>query len=258
MTKMAETKDPLFVTALARGMEILACFTVGLPELNTSQIARMTGLPQPTVWRFCHTLLELGYLDAVPGTRTMKPGIRLLAFGQAALSAQPLAQFALPHMQEIANRHEGAVSLGVRDGLNMIYLQRCQGSSIIRVDLQIGSRVPLAVSATGWAYIAGLGEAEREGVIAELRAEGRANWDEIEAKLRSGLKAFARQGYIENIGLLHPQINSVAVPVRSRDGSTVLSLSSGGISQIFSRDKLAVIGTELKALAERLAPLVLL
>jgi DNA-binding IclR family transcriptional regulator len=251
-----EAKDPLFVTALARGMEVLRCFTVANPELGTSQIARLTGLPQPTVWRLCHTLLELGYLDAIPGRQTMRPGIRLLGLGQAVLLGQPIAELALPHMQAIASKHEGAVSLGARDGLSMIYLQRCQGSSIILADLQVGSRVPLATSATGWAYIAGLGLTERKAVLNELRAERRDNWAEIEPKLLEALHDYESTGYIVNIGSLHARINSVAVPIRSPDGHEILSLSSGGISQVFDPAKLAEIGLELKKLAEKLAPLI--
>ena len=253
-----EAKDPLFVTALARGMEVLRCFTVANPELGTSQIARLTGLPQPTVWRLCHTLLELGYLDAIPGRQTMRPGIRLLGLGQAVLLGQPIAELALPHMQAIALHHEGAVSLGARDGLSMIYLQRCQGSSIILADLRVGSRVPLATSATGWAYIAGLGQIERKAVLNELRAERRENWPEVESRLLEALRDYELTGYVVNIGSLHAQVNSVAVPIRSPDGREILSLSSGGISQIFHPEKLAEIGLELKKLADKLAPLLTL
>jgi DNA-binding IclR family transcriptional regulator len=254
----SDGKDPLFVTALARGMDVLRCFTAANPELGTSQIARLTGLPQPTVWRLCHTLLELGYLDAIPGRQSMRPGIRLLGLGQAVLFGQPIAELALPHMQAIASRHEGAVSLGARDGLSMIYLQRCQGSAIILADMRVGSRVPLATSATGWAYIAGLGQAERKAVLNELRAERRANWPDIETKLLDALTDYDSTGYIINIGSLHARINSVAVPIHSPDGSEILSLSSGGISQVFDPAKLAEIGCELQNLAGKLAPLLTL
>jgi hypothetical protein len=47
----------------------------------------------------------------------------------------------------------------------------------------------------------------------------------------------------------------VAVPIKSPDSATLLSLSSGGISQVFVPEKLAEIGLELKDLAAKLAPL---
>jgi DNA-binding IclR family transcriptional regulator len=52
---------------------------------------------------------------------------------------------------------------------------------------------------------------------------------------------------------LHAQINAVAVPIMSSDGSVLLSLSAGGISLVFDDETLVKVGTELKRLAERFA-----
>jgi DNA-binding IclR family transcriptional regulator len=56
-------------------------------------------------------------------------------------------------------------------------------------------------------------------------------------------------------GSSNARINAVAVPVKSPDGSVMLSLSSAGISEIFHAEKLAQLGSELKLLAAKLAPL---
>jgi DNA-binding IclR family transcriptional regulator len=248
-------QDRQFVAALARGLDVLRCFTPAVPELGASEISRMTGMPQPTVWRLCHTLLELGFLVAVPGRQTMRPGIPLLGLGYAVLAGQTVGEIALPDMQAIASRYEGAVSLGARDGLDMIYLQRCQGSQIILADMRVGSRVPLGTSATGWAYIAGLNDKERGTVITDLRAAVGKQWAEMEPRLLAALRAYEKTGYVINKGSLHKRINSVGVPVQSPDGSVRLALSSGGISEIFQPEKLSQVGSDLKVLAAKLAPL---
>ena len=248
-------QDRQFVAALARGLDVLRCFTPAVPELGASEISRMTGMPQPTVWRLCHTLLELGFLVAVPGRQTMRPGIPLLGLGYAVLAGQPVGEIALPDMQAIASRYEGAVSLGARDGLDMIYLQRCQGSQIILADMRVGSRVPLGTSATGWAYIAGLNDKERGTVITDLRAAAGKQWADIEPRLLAALRAYEKTGYVINKGSLHKRINSVGVPLQSQDGSVRLALSSGGISEIFQAEKLSQVGSDLKVLAAKLAPL---
>jgi DNA-binding IclR family transcriptional regulator len=253
--KKKPVKDRQFVTALARGLQILQCFTASTPELGASEISRMTGMPQPTVWRICHTLIELGFLVVLAGRQTMRPGIPLLGLGHAVLAGMPIGELALPDMQSIASRYEGAVSLGARDGLNMIYLQRCQGSAIILADLRVGSRVPMATSATGWAYLAGLEAAERNKLVADLSASLGKQWSTVEPKLVAALRQFDKQGYIVNKGSLHARINSVAVPILSPDRSVTLSISSGGISEIFNSEKLALIGAELKSLANKLGPL---
>jgi DNA-binding IclR family transcriptional regulator len=244
--------DRQFVTSLARGLQVLRCFTAVTPQLGAAEIARLTGLPQPTVWRLCHTLTQLGYLMPA-GRSQMRPGVAALGIGYAVLAGEPIAEIARPDMEAMAHRHQGAVSLGARDGLEMVYLQRCQGSGIVLAH-SVGSRVPIASSATGWAYIAGLGPQAREALYAQLaKAEGK-RWPTLRSRLTAALRHYERSGYIVNKGMLNEQINAVAVPVHSPDGKQLLSLSSGGISHIFDDHKLQLVGAELKALGARLAP----
>lgn len=46
-----------FVTALARGLELMRCFTPRDNVLGNQDLARMTGLPKPTVTRLTNTLM---------------------------------------------------------------------------------------------------------------------------------------------------------------------------------------------------------
>jgi DNA-binding IclR family transcriptional regulator len=247
-------KDRQYVTALARGLDILRCFTRSRPELGTAEIARITGLPQPTVWRLCHTLVQEGYLSPSDRGDKLRPGIPVLSLGYAAIAGTPIAELARSDMQALALRHQGAVALGMRDGATMVYLQRCQGSSIVMRNLAVGSRVPLAFSVTGWAYMAAIGNEEREALFEELSKAEAQRWPEVLPRIRQALRDFADTGYVVNRGALHEQINAVAVPVVSEDGSVVLSLSAGGISQLFDEAKLVQVGMELKRFASRLIP----
>jgi DNA-binding IclR family transcriptional regulator len=241
--------------ALGKGFAILQCFTSATPELGSSEMARMTGIPQSTVWRLCSSLIQMGFLVSLPGRQTMRPGIPCLGLGHAVLATLPIGELALPEMQSMASRHEGAVSLGARDGLNMIFLQRCQGASVIVADLRVGSRISMSTSATGWAYLAALAAAERNKLVAELSASLGKQWSVVEPKLAAAMREFDKHGYVISKGSSNARINGVAVPVKSPDGSAILSLSAAGIGEIFTPEKLARVGTELKGLAMKLGPL---
>lgn len=249
---MEEAKDRQYVTALARGLEILRCFSDRTPVLGTSEIARLTKLPQATVWRLCHTLIAEGYLVQLDRKDKLRPGIPVLGLGFSAIASTPVAELARPAMEQVAVRHQGAVSLGARDGANMIYLQRCQGSAIVWREMGIGSKVPLLSSVTGWAYLAGLPDAERKRALDELRSNDPEGFKVHYPKIEHALENYARTGYVINLGSLHPQINAVGVPVVADDGSTLLSLSSGGLVQLFDEVKLREIGLELKELAAQI------
>jgi DNA-binding IclR family transcriptional regulator len=249
----APEKDRQFVTALARGLDVLRCFTRTTPALGTADIARLTGLAQPTVWRLCYTLIQEGYLVQTDRGGRLRPGISVLGLGQAAIASMPLAELARADMQELASRYQCAVSLGMRDGPHMVYTQRMQGSQIILRDLEVGSRVPLSSSATGWAYLAGLPDDEREKVFKELRELDKKRWPTLLPKLKQSIAQYKLTGYIVNKGSLHPQINAVAVPILSSEGKVLLSLSAGGISVVFDDETLVKVGNELKRLAVRFA-----
>ena len=56
----AERSDT--VSALERGISVLRCFSEERPVLGHADVARMTGIPRPTVNRLVATLLSMGML----------------------------------------------------------------------------------------------------------------------------------------------------------------------------------------------------
>mgnify|MGYP002079363435 FL=1 len=54
--------DRQFATTLARGMELLRCFTPEEPLLGNRELARRQQLPAATVSRLTYTLVAMGYL----------------------------------------------------------------------------------------------------------------------------------------------------------------------------------------------------
>src|SRR6478736_1008029 len=60
-------EGPDFVEALARGLDVIACFDRERPELSLSDVAQATGLARPTARRLLLTLEELGYVRSREG-----------------------------------------------------------------------------------------------------------------------------------------------------------------------------------------------
>ena len=80
-------RDPHFATTLARGLEILRCFTPDAVLLGNNQLASRTRLSRPTVSRFTYTLTQLGYLrtEKQPGKTRERTVYRLTDAGLEAL-----------------------------------------------------------------------------------------------------------------------------------------------------------------------------
>src|SRR5690606_26882640 len=54
--------DRQFATTLARGLELLRCFTPQQPVLGNKELAQRMDLPRPTISRLAYTLMCMGYL----------------------------------------------------------------------------------------------------------------------------------------------------------------------------------------------------
>lgn len=250
--KAAPAKDRQFVTALARGLQILSCFSAARPELNGSEIAKLTGLPQPTVWRLCHTMLELGMLIPTAGDR-MRPGLPVLRLGHSALAGLSIVDLARPHMQDLADEYGAACGLATREGLSMVFVERCEGKNQLLLNLRRGSVISLASSALGWAYLAGLSAADRNALIAEIQADDERGWAALRKPFNKAMAEYESKGYILNEGVFHAGYNTVAVPVFSSRGEVVYSLNCGSASATMTMATLRKeIAPKLVALARML------
>jgi DNA-binding IclR family transcriptional regulator len=228
-------KDRQFVIALARGLEILDCFSPSQLELSGTEIAERLGLPQPTVWRLCRTMVKLGYLES-GGNDRLRPTLATLQLGYVPLSNLTVAELARPHLQDLADEIKGAAGLAVRDGSDMRFIERCESKSKFLMSLRVGSRVPIATSALGWAYLAALPPDRQEAVIADVRPSDKQIWRRAEAPLRLALKTFEQDGFIFTDGLFYPGYISIAAPVRGADGLPMLMINCGAASSTVQPD----------------------
>ena len=83
---MKAPADRHFVTALARGLDVLACFRTGEATLGNQELAQRCGLPKSTVSRLTHTLARLGFLIQLPDCGRFRLGTACLALGSAMLA----------------------------------------------------------------------------------------------------------------------------------------------------------------------------
>jgi DNA-binding IclR family transcriptional regulator len=245
-------KDRQYVTALARGLQILRCFTYDRPELTARELVAMTGLPQPTVWRLCYTLEREGFLVCAGENSKIALGLPALALGYAALVRAELPKVAQPYMQSLTERYRMGASLSVRDGLDMLYLQRTHGDFVYFND-PVGARRPLATAPTGWACLAAYEAEEREDVMKGLKAANPSDWPTTQANIRQAIADYKTYGFILSIGVMHPQFNAVAVPIRTRDTGKIYGLSASGLALDWPRKKMLAIGSELVELAKKLS-----
>jgi DNA-binding IclR family transcriptional regulator len=121
--------------------------------VNLKRLANMTGLHSSTAHRILNVLVDYRMVDRIePGMYRL--GIRLLELGNLAKTRIDLRQEALPYMQSLHDELHETVNLSVRQGDEMIYVERLMSDrSAMRVVHLIGARAPLHITAVGKLFL---------------------------------------------------------------------------------------------------------
>jgi DNA-binding IclR family transcriptional regulator len=190
-----EDKDPQFAYTLARGLQVLRAFEDAPLHLGNRDIAARVGIPRPTVARLTRTLAMLGYLKYDAATARYRLAASLFTLGYPLLSKMNVRQIARPLMQRLAERANGASSLGMREGLNIILVESCIAPNAVSRRPDVGATRRIVTTSLGRAYLAGLDEGERDKLMAEIRASSQVEWDAFRRDMDRELNRFQAHGF---------------------------------------------------------------
>jgi DNA-binding IclR family transcriptional regulator len=245
-------KDRNFVTALARGVELLRCFTPSQSLLGNQDLAAKTGLAKATVSRLTYTLAQLGCLKRQPSSGKYHLDVGVLAFGYQMLSNLSIRAVAHPFMEDLAKHAQTTVAMAARARLQMVYLDVVHGQANMTMRRQIGSYLPLHLSSMGRACLAAMPEKEREFLLNHIRERHNTDWREIRRGLDRAFRDYEDFGYCLSIGEWTRDVNSVAVPLIHPEHG-ILAFNCGGPSFQLPREKLEEdIGPRLKLMVTQI------
>ncbi|MFG1302927.1 IclR family transcriptional regulator [Xanthobacter autotrophicus] len=219
--------DRHFVTALARGLEVLACFKRGETFLANHDIAERCKLPRSTVSRLTYTLTKLGYLHFVEEVGKYRLGTQLMALSTVALGGLDVRQIARPAMRELANFSNATVGLAVRDRLSMRYVECMRGPAAISLNIEVGVRMSMVRSSIGRAFISALTPTERAPLFEELRMLDPLAWPKVREALEKAMHDHATLGCCCSFGEWQESVSAIAVGFRPGGGLPPMAINCG-------------------------------
>src|SRR5918993_1175666 len=226
---------PDFVEALARGLDVLACFDAGRPAMTLSEIAVAAELARPTARRLLLTLAELGYVRVSDNTFALTP--KVLGLGMAYVSSLGLWDIARPHLEALVARTGESSSMAQLDGSDIVYVARVAVPKIIALRVEIGTRFPAPSTSLGKVLLAGLTPTELDATLREVRATGWALTDEQLARGIRSVAAPLRDGSGRVIAALNVTVHAAETSVATLTGDhlPLLLQAAGEVSADFAR-----------------------
>ncbi|WP_169054345.1 IclR family transcriptional regulator [Nitratireductor sp. XY-223] len=228
--------DRQFVTSLSRGLSVLGCFTGDDRYLSNLEISNRTGLARPTVSRLTYTLTKTGHLHRDDASGEYRLAAKVLEIGFGALAAVNVIERSSETMDRICGGPNPyiTVALAERSGNRAVYLATSRSRQAVSLTMAVGSRLPLFYSGIGRAILVGESEENRQKILREGIAEFPEQKHRMEQSIEEALRDYTTYGYCTSFGAWKAEINSIAAPVRSLDGTSIYGLNIGGPSFLVS------------------------
>ncbi|MFD1556237.1 IclR family transcriptional regulator [Paraburkholderia silviterrae] len=230
--------DRHFVTALARGLDVLRCFRSGDTFLANHEIAERCQLPRSTITRLTYTLTKLGYLYVMPETGKYRLGAGAIALGSAMLVKLDVRQIARPLMQDLAADVGSLVALATRDRTAMLHLECCRANSVVTLNMDVGTRIPLATTSMGRAYLAAIEPGERAELLERIRSFDEGAWPSVKRGIDKALEEYAQTGCCSSVDEWLKGVSGIGMPFRPGRGLPVMVVNVGGATQDLSAERL--------------------
>jgi DNA-binding IclR family transcriptional regulator len=200
-------------TVTSRALGLLGAFDDDHRRLTLTALADRAGLPVPTAHRLVAELVSWGAL-ARTGSGEYVVGRRLWDIGLLAPARSDLRELASPYLHDLYGATLATVHLAVRDGTEVLYLDRLRGSASVPIVSTVGSRLPM--------HATGVGKVLLAHAPAEVQREVMGRLTRITpytitqpGQLRRQLARVLRDDYATTVEEMSLGGCSVAVPVRS-------------------------------------------
>src|SRR3954470_15682989 len=208
-------------TVTSRALSLLGAFDEDHRVLSLSQLAERAGLPVPTAHRLVGELVAWGALSRTTAGEYVV-GRRLWDVGLLAPAQSGLRELASPYLHDLYGATLATVHLPVRDGAQVLYVDRLSGHASVPVVSTIGSRLPMHATGVGKVLLAHAPSAVQADVLANLTRV--TPYTVIQPGiLRRQLARVIRDDYATTVEEMSLGACSVGVPIRAR-GDVVAAL----------------------------------
>jgi DNA-binding IclR family transcriptional regulator len=209
---MAGNSSSPGASVTTRALALLGAFDEQHRRLTLTELAARAGLPLPTAHRLVGELAAWGALSRTPSGEYVV-GRRLWDLGLLAPVQTGLRQVASPFLHDIYAATLATVHLAVRDGTEVLYLDRLAGHTSVPVVSRVGTRLPMHATGVGKVLLA---HAPPEVQAAVLADPPRITAYTVTQPglLRRQLARAVRDGYATTTEEMSLGACSVAVPIR--------------------------------------------
>jgi DNA-binding IclR family transcriptional regulator len=234
---MAGNSSSPGASVTSRALAVLGAFDGRHRRLRLTELAERAGLPVPTTHRLVGELLDWGALARTPDGSYVV-GRRIWDLGLLAPVQTGLRQLASPYLHDLYGATLATVHLAVRDGTDVLYLDRLSGHASVPIVSTVGSRLPMHATGVGKVLLAHAPPEVQQAVLSDLPRITPYTITQP-GMLRRQLARVLRDGHATTVEEMSLGACSIAVPIR-RGADVVAAL--GIVVASLKRDRATLVG----------------
>jgi IclR family pca regulon transcriptional regulator len=250
-TKSIDPEDREYVAGLEKGLAVIEAFERSRSQLTVSEASNFAGISRAAARRCLRTLQQLGYAEFDGKYYGLLPGV--LSLGHAYVVSNPLPRFVQPIIEAISEHTQRSVTVAVLSRSDVLVIARAHVHRSLASGLAIGARLPAHCSANGRILLSTLPDVQLE------RFFKHATLPALTAHTKVGLREVLKEiglartrGYATNEQEVELGVRTIAVPIRSRSGAVMASLSMSALVGDTSKNALMKLLPQLETARSRI------
>jgi DNA-binding IclR family transcriptional regulator len=215
------------VRVLEKAIKIFDIFTYGDSAFTLVEISKRTGLPKTTTFRILKTLENAGFLKYDHVREQYRLGLRFLELGGIVYESLSIRKAAAPFMDALSHSLRATILLGIIKDDQLLYIDKRESESIIRVSSHTGLKRPPYFGMLGMTLLAYLGEPEKKRLL-KVYPPTKIT-DQTITNVRLIMRKLAetkRLGYYIERDEIVEGLVGVGVPIRDFSGNVVAALGA--------------------------------
>ncbi|SNR96936.1 transcriptional regulator, IclR family [Anaerovirgula multivorans] len=217
------------VQSVDRALSILEVLSDYEEGMGITEISSKIDLHKSTVHRLLLTLIKKGYVEQNPNTNKYKLTLKLFELGNKSIEKMDIRTVAKPYLQQLKELTNEVVHLVVREGAEIVYIDKVESENKIRMHSRIGTKSPMYCTSVGKAIMAYLTEEEVENIWQAIEIKRFTEYTITDLKvMKETLKRIREEGYALDEEENEIGIRCIGAPIFNHIGEVCGAISISG------------------------------
>jgi len=243
------------IKPLIRGIEVIEILSQEGP-MDIEKIYNLTKIPRSSIYRILCTLEYTGYAQRIKNNKNQSDlwelNYKLLTIANGILNKIDIKNKVRDILEELAYKTKEIVQLGVYNNGKVMYIDVVKKFKSIIGFAEVGSELPINVSAAGMVLATALSEDELEKLLKKEKfLKNTSNTIVESSKIKEKLNEVANQGYAIDDQQYATGVRCMAAPVYDYNNKIVAAINITGHISTITDERILVLKELLVSVTKR-------